>query len=187
VVLHLTFASRRCKRPVRTPGRSDDAIGSRRDRELLMTSTQASFKPLRALGGFHAMALDTLVLIPRRPFAWREFLAAVLVRRTRINAADRDAGDPVHGAADLHVQHLAGRVQHCRLLGWAARSPQVLSWARDVSRTLDLLWLKHHTIAGRWPTVLIRSRPIQVGERARPSPCIGAAPNGIEIGHPSPL
>jgi hypothetical protein len=28
------------------PGRSDDAIGSRRDRELLMTSTQASWKPL---------------------------------------------------------------------------------------------------------------------------------------------
>lgn len=63
-------ASARCS----TPGRSDDATGSRRDRELLMTSTQASFKPLRALGGFHAMALDTLVLIPRRPFAWREFL-----------------------------------------------------------------------------------------------------------------
>ena len=39
-----------------------------------MTSTQASFKPLRALGGFHAMALDTLALIPRWPFAWREFL-----------------------------------------------------------------------------------------------------------------
>ena len=63
-------ASARCS----TPGRSDDAIGSRRDRELLMTSTQASFKPLRALGGFRAMALDTLVLIPRRPFAWRAFL-----------------------------------------------------------------------------------------------------------------
>jgi hypothetical protein len=28
------------------PGRSDDAIGIRRDRELLMTSTQASWKPL---------------------------------------------------------------------------------------------------------------------------------------------
>ncbi|WP_197040315.1 ABC transporter permease [Mycobacterium sp. URHB0044] len=26
------------------------------------------------MGGFFAMALDTLVLIPRRPFAWREFL-----------------------------------------------------------------------------------------------------------------
>jgi hypothetical protein len=89
--------------------------------------------------------------------------------------------------ACLHVQHLGGRVRHRRLLGWAARSPQVLSCARDARRTLDLLWYKHHTVAGRWPTVLIRSRPIQVGERARRSLCIGAAPNGIEIGHPSPL
>ena len=63
-------ASARCS----TPGRSDDAIGRRRNRELLMTSTQASFMPRRALGGFHAMVLDTLVLIARRPFAWREFL-----------------------------------------------------------------------------------------------------------------
>jgi phospholipid/cholesterol/gamma-HCH transport system permease protein len=31
-------------------------------------------KPVRALGGFFGMALDTLVLIPRKPFAWREFL-----------------------------------------------------------------------------------------------------------------
>ncbi|BBY83717.1 ABC transporter permease [Mycolicibacterium pulveris] len=31
-------------------------------------------KPLRALGGFFGMAMDTLVLIPRKPFAWREFL-----------------------------------------------------------------------------------------------------------------
>jgi phospholipid/cholesterol/gamma-HCH transport system permease protein len=32
-------------------------------------------KPMRAVGGFFAMALDTLVLIPQKPFAWREFLA----------------------------------------------------------------------------------------------------------------
>jgi phospholipid/cholesterol/gamma-HCH transport system permease protein len=38
-----------------------------------ISSAKAS-KPVRALGGFFAMALDTLVLIPRRPFAWREFL-----------------------------------------------------------------------------------------------------------------
>jgi phospholipid/cholesterol/gamma-HCH transport system permease protein len=31
-------------------------------------------KPLRALGGFVGMSLDTLVLIPRKPFAWKEFL-----------------------------------------------------------------------------------------------------------------
>ena len=47
---------------MRTAERSDDAIGSRRDRERLMTSTQASFKPLRALGDFYAMALDMSVL-----------------------------------------------------------------------------------------------------------------------------
>ena len=37
-------------------------------------SAAAVTKPLTALGGFFAMALDTLVMIPRRPFAWREFL-----------------------------------------------------------------------------------------------------------------
>ena len=31
-------------------------------------------KPLGAVGGFFAMALDTLVLVAGRPFAWREFL-----------------------------------------------------------------------------------------------------------------
>jgi phospholipid/cholesterol/gamma-HCH transport system permease protein len=40
-----------------------------------MISTVNATKPIRAAGGFFAMALDTLVLIPRRPFAWREFLS----------------------------------------------------------------------------------------------------------------
>jgi phospholipid/cholesterol/gamma-HCH transport system permease protein len=31
-------------------------------------------KPVTAVGGFFAMALDTLLLIVRRPFAWQEFL-----------------------------------------------------------------------------------------------------------------
>lgn len=39
-----------------------------------MTSWSTAARPLTAVGGFFAMALDTLVLIPRRPFAWREFL-----------------------------------------------------------------------------------------------------------------
>jgi phospholipid/cholesterol/gamma-HCH transport system permease protein len=30
--------------------------------------------PVRAFGGFFAMSLDTLLLIPRKPFAWRELL-----------------------------------------------------------------------------------------------------------------
>ncbi|MGE0215603.1 MlaE family ABC transporter permease [Mycolicibacterium sp.] len=33
-----------------------------------------ALKPLRGIGGFYAMALDTLVCIPRRPFALQEFL-----------------------------------------------------------------------------------------------------------------
>lgn len=33
-----------------------------------------AWRPARALGGFFAMALDTLVSIPRRPFALREFV-----------------------------------------------------------------------------------------------------------------
>ncbi len=31
-------------------------------------------KPVRELGGLFAMALDTFMLMPRRPFAWREFM-----------------------------------------------------------------------------------------------------------------
>lgn len=38
-----------------------------------MTSRGALLTPMRGVGEFYAMALDTLLLIPRRPFAWREF------------------------------------------------------------------------------------------------------------------
>jgi phospholipid/cholesterol/gamma-HCH transport system permease protein len=38
-----------------------------------VASSTAS-KPVRELGGLFAMALDTFMLIPRRPFAWREFM-----------------------------------------------------------------------------------------------------------------
>ena len=31
-------------------------------------------KPINALGAFFALALDTLVLVPRKPFAWRELM-----------------------------------------------------------------------------------------------------------------
>lgn len=31
-------------------------------------------RPLRGIGGFFAMSVDTLMLLPHRPFAWREFL-----------------------------------------------------------------------------------------------------------------
>ncbi|MDT5057480.1 MAG: phospholipid/cholesterol/gamma-HCH transport system permease protein [Mycobacterium sp.] len=39
-----------------------------------MVSTGIVVKPLRGLGGFFAMALDTFVCMFRRPFAWREYL-----------------------------------------------------------------------------------------------------------------
>lgn len=39
-----------------------------------MLTSNVAAKPMRSIGGFFAMALDTLVLIPRKPFAWREFL-----------------------------------------------------------------------------------------------------------------
>lgn len=38
-----------------------------------MSATHTVTKPLGAVGGFFAMALDTLMLMPRRPFAWRDF------------------------------------------------------------------------------------------------------------------
>ena len=38
-----------------------------------MTSLNA-VKPVRVIGGFFAMAMDTFVLMFRPPFAWREFL-----------------------------------------------------------------------------------------------------------------
>jgi phospholipid/cholesterol/gamma-HCH transport system permease protein len=39
-----------------------------------MIATDGISKPVRAVGGFFAMALDAMFLLPRRPFAWREFL-----------------------------------------------------------------------------------------------------------------
>ena len=43
-------------------------------RGMHRVSASVVAKPFGAVGGFYAMALDTLVTIPRRPFAWREFL-----------------------------------------------------------------------------------------------------------------
>ncbi|MCV7099877.1 MlaE family ABC transporter permease [Mycobacterium palustre] len=40
----------------------------------MTTLTTTVLKPVRSLGGFFAMALDTLVAIFRPPFAWREYL-----------------------------------------------------------------------------------------------------------------
>lgn len=49
------------------------------------TYTTAVSKPVRGVGGFFAMALDTLVLIPQKPFAWRElFLQSWFVARVSL-------------------------------------------------------------------------------------------------------
>lgn len=40
-----------------------------------MPSSATVGKPVRAVGGFFAMSLDTLVQVVRPPFAWREFLS----------------------------------------------------------------------------------------------------------------
>ncbi len=39
-----------------------------------MTQIDSIVKPVRAVGGFFSTALETLYLMPQRPFAWREFL-----------------------------------------------------------------------------------------------------------------
>ncbi|MDA4088263.1 putative phospholipid ABC transporter permease protein MlaE [Mycolicibacterium hassiacum DSM 44199] len=40
----------------------------------MVTVAYRATKPIRAVGGFFAMALDSAVLMFRRPFAWREYL-----------------------------------------------------------------------------------------------------------------
>src|ERR1700755_2661593 len=39
-----------------------------------MVASNVITKPVRAVGGFYAMALDTFVLMFKPPFAWREFI-----------------------------------------------------------------------------------------------------------------
>ncbi len=39
-----------------------------------MFDTSSAAKPMRAIGGFFAMTLDTAVMTFKRPFAWREFI-----------------------------------------------------------------------------------------------------------------
>lgn len=45
-----------------------------RPRSWFVSRGLVAAKPLRGTGAFFGMALDTLVLIPRKPFAWRELL-----------------------------------------------------------------------------------------------------------------
>ena len=49
-------------------------IGTRERARAVLSSENAATKPVRGVGSFFAMALDTLVLMFKPPFAWREFL-----------------------------------------------------------------------------------------------------------------
>ncbi|MGV0660872.1 ABC transporter permease, partial [Mycolicibacterium pulveris] len=40
----------------------------------MVIDTQAMARPVRAVGGFFAMSMDTLVMMFRAPLAWREYL-----------------------------------------------------------------------------------------------------------------
>lgn len=42
--------------------------------KALLTTTHPATKPIRALGGFFAMSLDTLLAVLQPPFAWREYV-----------------------------------------------------------------------------------------------------------------
>lgn len=44
------------------------------ERRFVALSSAPAAKPIRDLGAFFAMALDTFVSMPRRPFAWRELM-----------------------------------------------------------------------------------------------------------------
>lgn len=54
-----------------TPGRV--SLVQRMKRRIAVAPSAPAAKPVKSLGGFFAMAMDTLVLMPRRQFAWREF------------------------------------------------------------------------------------------------------------------
>ena len=40
----------------------------------MVTAAHVATKPVRAIGGFFAMSLDTFVLMFKPPFAWREYI-----------------------------------------------------------------------------------------------------------------
>ena len=40
----------------------------------MVMSAHTATLPVRAVGGFFAMSLDTFVLMFKRPFAWREYV-----------------------------------------------------------------------------------------------------------------
>ena len=101
-----------------------------------MVASNVIAKPVRAFGGFYSMALDTFVAMFRPPFAWREFLVAVLVCRAGVDRADADVDDSLHGVADLHRNHPADRVRCRRLL----RHRRRLGTVRQIGPIVTVWW-----------------------------------------------
>jgi phospholipid/cholesterol/gamma-HCH transport system permease protein len=54
--------------------REDSAVYATQRKGLLVVSSNSALKPVRSMGDFFAMSLDTFVLMFKPPFAWREFL-----------------------------------------------------------------------------------------------------------------
>jgi phospholipid/cholesterol/gamma-HCH transport system permease protein len=117
-------------------------------------------KPLRGLGDFYAMALDTLVQIPRRPFPWREFLTQCwFIARVSIVPAlllafpftmlgafilnvlllDVGAGDAAGTAAGLSMAQLGPVVTVLVVAGAGATAICADLGARTIREELDAL------------------------------------------------
>ncbi len=58
---------------IETNSRGEEGDGEAAEARAVISS-QTATKPVRALGDFFMLAFDTLIAIPRAPFAWREFL-----------------------------------------------------------------------------------------------------------------
>ena len=74
------------------------------------------FGPMQAVGGLFAMSADAVRCIFRRPFQWREFLEQCWFIAQGLAGADAAGRHPVHGAGELHAQHLAARAGRGRLV-----------------------------------------------------------------------
>jgi phospholipid/cholesterol/gamma-HCH transport system permease protein len=125
-----------------------------------MTLQNLAMKPMRGIGGFYALALDTLIAIPQRPFAWREFLlqcwfitrvsvfpAMMLAFPFTVLAAftlnvlliDFGAGDAAGSAAGLTMAQIGPNVTVLVVAGAGATAICADLGARTIREELDAL------------------------------------------------
>jgi hypothetical protein len=65
-----------------------------------MSTKSAVAVPLRGVGSFFAMTLDTILLIPQRPFAFREFVVQACIPHSKCENACAAACRSVYGVSD---------------------------------------------------------------------------------------